>query len=96
MEALKSDMKTIFLDNKNNFFVWTGEYYFEKRLDGSVEVGFDFATSDELFEKLYKKCFEGRIDSPLKQSQAPVNFSIAKSVIDFTKSFFIKKITNKI
>merc|ERR1711871_23328 len=60
MESLKRDMMRIFLDERNNDFVFTGSWYFKHY--------FKTEPIDPvlLFEKMYKKCFEGKIDSPLK------------------------------
>lgn len=108
MEASKRDMMRIFLDSRGNDFAFTGEWYFKHY--------FKTSTIDPvaLFNKMYKKCFEGRIDSPLRtvkghvfiditssqqatsisgspsQEQGVGIFGIAKSVLNFTKSFFIQ------
>merc|ERR1711871_35372 len=107
MLAEFNEMMAIFSDTRNNDFLFTGSWYFKR------DFAIDESRPGKLFEDLFWRCFQGKIDSPMKSAlghgvvnitnsqQAPsVNsppgeeatgfFGIAKSVFNFTKSFFVR------
>ena len=106
MLAEFNELMAIFSDTRNNDFFFTGSWYFKR------DFAIDESRPGKLFEDLFWRCFQGKIDSPMKSAlghgvvnitnsqQAPsVNsppgeatgfFGIAKSVFNFTKSFFVR------